>query len=537
MKKQKVGSDAKTFTVKLFNIFKVILIDWPMIVDPDSIAHTVNTSKSEVYNYYSVTNPTGRALHQVLQEFCILNYILFPRSFLRFIRNQILDTKDIRVNNPSSTSPLVLSAIGETVEFYLQFVKFNTDSLYNFETHELNLDRWKNIDFDKRILDFKLFGTKTTHQDSTLRKAFSPDGDSNNSIEDFDNFSQLEQLLQENRPREFWWQRIMGVQRWIELFFTNEPASSKDKFTSEVTDLHKQLLLVKNELLYEKCLRKELEQHCHKLQSERIQSWKDQASSDALQKKIAQQANDIHRLQEEVQIWKKADREARDRLHHWDTTLQSNLQSANATIKKLTEDYLTHSEKVDALKFQIEELKKESNVKSNRIYELETKVSENNSRMEKLKEQESKMASLMKEVHLWERSHSKLVATMKQNKELSEGIIFRNKIIDGISRKLELAQEKLHEASSLIHTKTEYIKQLKTEVFEANKFVTEWKETLEYHRTVSTEKMKALEQKYDTVKNLNAILQKKITEMRFNMEENNRKGDQFGGSGNQSLQL
>ena len=33
MKKQKIGSDPKTFSAKLFNISKIVLIDWPIIVD------------------------------------------------------------------------------------------------------------------------------------------------------------------------------------------------------------------------------------------------------------------------------------------------------------------------------------------------------------------------------------------------------------------------------------------------------------------------------------------------------------------------
>lgn len=310
----------------------------------------------------------------------------------------------------------------------------------------------------------------------------------------------------------------MGVQKWIETSFTNESTINKEQFTLDVTELHKSILLLKNEILYEKCLKQELQQRCQKLRLEQLDSWKEKALVDSLHKKIKMQTIEIHRLQEEVKIWKKADRDARDRLNHWDTTLQSNLQSANSTIKRITEDCLTNSEKVDTLRYQIEELKNELNSKSNRIYELETIVSESSSRMEKAREQEAKLDALMKEVHLWERGHSKLIATIKENKELNEGIIFRNKIIDGISRKLELNQEKLQNASSWIHSRTEYINSLKAELVQSNNTIARWKEIMQQQENVHAENIRVLQQKYDTIKNLNTILQNKITEMRFRQE-------------------
>jgi len=517
MKKQRLGTEPKLFCQTLFSVVKSIIVDWPNIISDESKGSSseVLQLSSDIDQIYSFSHPIGRNLHLAMQEFVQLNYILFPRLFLRNVRTQILSQNNQRTTGMSQAT---LSAIAETLEQYLEHMKFNTYLLHSLESCELNMERWKTMDIDRWILNFKTYGSRGTQQESTLRKALSPDDLESVPRGDDDSYSQLEQLFQENRPREFWWQRIMGVQKWIETSFTNENTINKERFTSDVTELHKSVLLLKNELLYEKCLRQELQQHCQKLRLEQVDSWKEKAIVDSLNKKIKMQTVEIHRLQEEVKIWKKADREARDRLNHWDTTLQSNLQSANNTIKKVTEDCLTYSEKVDTLRYQIDELKKELNVKSSRIYELETIVSESSSRMEKAREQEVKLEALMKEVHLWERSHSKLIATIKQNRELNEGIIFRNKIIDGISRKLELSQEKLQDASAWIHSKTEYISSLKTELLQSNKTIAKWKEVLQQQEVVHAENQRVLQQKYDTIKHLNTILQNKITEMRFRQD-------------------
>jgi predicted nucleic acid-binding Zn-ribbon protein len=311
----------------------------------------------------------------------------------------------------------------------------------------------------------------------------------------------------------------MMLQNWIQMFFNNESEERKSEYSNDITTLQKHVLLFRNEILYERFLRKQLEDYIKVLKYDNVSSWETKSAHQSLEKRVKYQASEIKRLQEEVQLWKKADRDSRNRLDHWDEKLNTKMTSLTESNQKLTEENLNLNESVDTLRYQIKSLQSELENKNNLIYELKTKSTENGSRLQKLKGKETQLEMLTEEVHMWERSHSKFLTTSRENRELMEGIVFRDKIIEAITAKLDQSREKMHQLSSSLHTKNALITTMKNEAGNYNEQLRKTKNLGDHQLAVVNEKLKALQHKYEALKGYHLALQKKIIQLRSEQQQ------------------
>jgi len=426
-------------------------------------------------------------------------------------------------------------------------------------------------------------------------------------------FSELEHLLQENTPREVWWQRITSLQNWIELIFRKGDlmsAMAASSFSNELPYLQQTILSLRNELLYERVARQQLEeqlqnvnkysssssgsgnliggliggnsgsgnssgsssasssinnssgvhsregsggslvnyaQHQMQLQQGSYSSpnsplqqqqqhqypiihaaspalvnhdmWEHQVNVEALIEKNKQQEIEIQKLKQSLQAVRVSERDARARATSWDQKLQSNLSQLQHNQHKLQEENINLKEGLDLSKKQLEQLKAELENKSQRIYELETRVTENNSKLEKLKQSELKLEHLQEEVLMWERSHAKWVNAAKQNKQLTEGIVFRDKVIDALTLRLDLTMDKTRQLTSALHSKAEMLSQAKTESEKHADEIKHHKQLLEYQQANSQEQMATVQKKYALLKEINLELQQQMLKLRNELSE------------------
>lgn len=121
-----------------------------------------------------------------------------------------------------------------------------------------------------------------------------------------------------------------------------------------------------------------------------------------------------------------------------------------------------------------------------------------------------KLETLEEEIQMWERYYSQWVKTNEDNKKLSNGIIFRDKIIKALSRKLEDVTEKRRMLSSALQENNMMLQSLKKKAESHYSEEKEYKKILEFHKNISEEKIAAIQQKYQTIKDINALLEEKL---------------------------
>lgn len=318
---------------------------------------------------------------------------------------------------------------------------------------ELKLDEWRKIDIQGLLCNFQL--SKTTQTESKQVELKAPDTVPHTSSEGNSfvaAYSELEQMFQENTPREVWWQRILSLQSWIEMFFVKSDPSASVMYSSDINQLQKQVLVIRNELLYERVARQQMEQQMQHINKSNVDEWESSIQVDALNLKVKQQKQEISKLKDEILALRQQEKQHKNRLNNSDVRTNSSLQDNIAVSAKLKEENTLLKESIDQLQHQNSQLKKDVESKAIKIFELETRVTENASRLQKLKQTELKIEHLQEEVFMWERSHSKWMNTAKQNKQLVDGLSLRDKMINALYAKHEITTDKMRQLSLSLHS-------------------------------------------------------------------------------------
>lgn len=391
---------------------------------------------------------------------------------------------------------------------------------------ELRLDEWKKVDIDKLLSEYQFLRTSIPSiSEQAVKHALVSQTTASTQQEQHDSeskkrnesisaaFSELEQMFQEYTPREVWWQRITSLQNWIELFFRKSDVvqvsslASSSSFNTEISQLQRQVLVLRNELLYERVARQQLEYQLQHVKSCPNGNWELQANFEAITHKCKQQEVEVEQLKREIQVVRSSEKDARSRITTWDQQVQKSLVQSQEVQRRLQEENLNLKEMVDKLKQEMEQQKQELEQKSQRIYELETKVTENNSKLEKLKQSEFKVEHLQEEVLMWERSHAKWINTAKQNKQLSEGIIFRDKMIDAIMAKVSQTLDKQRRLTNDKIIMGETVAQMKRDSEKHVEEIHYFKQLLEQQQASAQEQIASVNKKYMFIKELNIQLQ------------------------------
>lgn len=146
LSKQRI-TDPKNFTFTIFSVFKTILQDWALFLDNSTTSVTPSLEQMSTFDRQS--------LRSCLKEYCQLCYILFPCSFLDFLRTQVFTTKkETQQKN---------NIMSEIIEEFLRDMKFNPWLLYTTESHEFDMEQWQKIDFTGLLIKYKSVSILLNH--------------------------------------------------------------------------------------------------------------------------------------------------------------------------------------------------------------------------------------------------------------------------------------------------------------------------------------------------------------------------------------
>lgn len=316
----------------------------------------------------------------------------------------------------------------------------------------------------------------------------------------------IEKLYGEETSLESWGKKISELQNYIEVYFDKQ----KTTFSSETQKLQKDMLVIKNQLLYERFMRLQLEKANKKLQKRIAKSWETEAQYIAIDEKYKQQENEVKNLKEQLLSYKKQRDYAKELHNHWDNILQNNLDKLQRELKKMNEKNLNLEENIDYLNEQIHKLNTGTDNNINEIYDLKVRLIVEEEKTKKLEIVKEKYNKIQEELFMLEQTRNQLAEAINNNKNLNSKIYYRDHVIKSLNSQLETSHEKIRNVLSLVHEKDITLDTFKKQIETQYNEIQELKSLLDYQMNVNTEKLNSIERKYKTVKDINLLLFEKI---------------------------
>lgn len=316
----------------------------------------------------------------------------------------------------------------------------------------------------------------------------------------------IEKLYGEETTLESWGKKISELQNYIEVYFDKQ----KTSFSSETQKLQKDLIILKNQLLYERYMRSQQEKANKKLQKKLTKYWETEAQFIAIDEKYKQQEYELKNIKEQLLTFRKQKDYSKELHNHWDNILQSNLEKTQKELKKLNEKNLNLEETIDLLETQIQKLIMNSDSKINEIYNLKVRLIVEEEKNKKLEIINEKYNKIQEELFMLEQTRNLLSEALNNNKNLTSKIYYRDHVIKSLNSQLETSNEKIRNLLSLVHEKDITLDTFKKQIETLYNEIQELKSILDYQTNVNNEKIVSLEKKYKTIKELNLLLIEKI---------------------------
>eukprot|EP01080_Neovahlkampfia_damariscottae_P002167 gene2167-2032_t len=409
-----------------------------------------------------------------LKQFGKLLYTIFPHSFLEFVRKNELNVENL-MKNYAFNPRLLLSP-----------------------ANELKLESMKNLNFKQIMNDSDLY-QKRNKIDASY---FSTE------------LKNIEKLDADNTSLDVWWQKISDLQNYIEDYFEKE----KTIYTNDLTKLQKKYLVLKNEKIFERFMRKKHENYSKELKKKLINSWELEDKLIDSSRRNDQQLEEIKILKNEMKKLKEINIRTKDTQINWEAKVQNNLDQTNFRIKGLLEKKLILDEKIDTLEHENYQLKEVLDSKVTEIYQLKTRLNFLNTKEVESLKMKKKLDSLQEEIFIFEQNQTLLLESIVKNQKLSSEILHRDKIIQALNKKLDNSLEKLRHINSIIYEKDLNISSYKLKVENQFNELQQEKQNIIYLTNVFEDKINSISRKYKTSKDINLYLEERILQMNSKIE-------------------
>jgi hypothetical protein len=408
------------------------------------------------------------------KQFGKLLYTLFPHFFLEFVRKNELSVEKLMKNYP-----------------------FNQRLLLN-PLNELKYESLKQINFKELINESDLY-QKKNKLDATY---FSTE------------LKNIEKLDADSTSLDVWWELVSNLQNSIEDYFEKE----KSTYTNDLTKLQKDYLVLKNEIIFERFMRRKHQNYSKELKNKLTNTWKLENNLIASTKKIEQQEEEIKILKKDIVNLKALNVKSKEIQMNWETKIQNNLDTSTFRIKELTAKKLLSDERIDTLQHENEQLQDVLDSKVTEIYQLKTRLSYLSSKVSESIKMKKKLDSLEEEIFIFEQNQTLLLESILNNQKLSSEILHRDKIIQALNKKLENSLERLRHINSIIHEKDKHIESYKHKIEKQFDEIQQQKQNIDHLSNVYEEKMNSLQKKYKTSKEINIYLEDRILQLNSKIE-------------------
>eukprot|EP01087_Luapelamoeba_hula_P003209 TRINITY_DN13000_c0_g1_i1.p1 TRINITY_DN13000_c0_g1~~TRINITY_DN13000_c0_g1_i1.p1 ORF type:complete len:934 (+),score=134.77 TRINITY_DN13000_c0_g1_i1:244-2802(+) len=289
---------------------------------------------------------------------------------------------------------------------------------------------------------------------------------------------------------------------------------------SDLIVLQQQLLILRNELLFERYLRTQLFRRFGSLQRDFLSAVSSDANSSAMAEKILEQRAEHERMQAMMLAEQQELHELSSRHRKWSEELHERT-------KKITVHSQALEKANDRLLFQLrykdddlKHLQRALDQASSRVKELEIKLADASGQLFQQEDLQRKTKQLNEDLLMWGQRHATgaFADGTKEIDSLKLSIKERDALIQSLHEQLGESAKSHRSLQALFLDVKEKLSKLEREKDQKESLTSAQKQLLEYHKQITIQKILAVESKYDCIRGINTALEKHILRLEAELE-------------------
>eukprot|EP01135_Chromosphaera_perkinsii_P001079 Nk52_evm29s158 gene=Nk52_evmTU29s158 len=284
-------------------------------------------------------------------------------------------------------------------------------------------------------------------------------------------------------------------------------------FSKDVALLHRQILLLRNEVLFEQYLKEQLVQRVRRLHKEAVASVATESELQDMHNKLKMQTADYNRLQSAFVKQKVELMNIQDTHSKWEKELQSRLKKYKEDSKILCEENMSLKMENESQKISIETVSRDLEESKSNCFLIKSQLEDIRPRNDKLKSLESNIDNLVRDQLYWEQVQSRNVAEIADLKDtISETKKNNDLIVCSYEEELMFCRQTIKKQANKLEECYARIDQLEASLVTRDSSVKELKALIENIKSSSKAELLSVCDKYDSLKAVNMSLENRITD-------------------------
>eukprot|EP00002_Diphylleia_rotans_P010926 TRINITY_DN2161_c0_g1_i3.p1 TRINITY_DN2161_c0_g1~~TRINITY_DN2161_c0_g1_i3.p1 ORF type:complete len:463 (+),score=93.94 TRINITY_DN2161_c0_g1_i3:1033-2421(+) len=316
---------------------------------------------------------------------------------------------------------------------------------------------------------------------------------------------------------------IITTQENIEKEFIRLPnADMKDpgaysflvsaKLSRTVTSLQRDVLLLRNELLFMRFLHRHQNECIRELYKKSIENVENQSQVQNMVSKLQIQHAKIKSLQSSLESTRQEFKEYKERQQKWENELQLKISKLTSDRQMLSEHNIGMSEEYELIRRELEVCKSKLNEKANANLQLQARLDEALARIPHAAQFGDRSLQMLQQIQVL----SNLLQNVQKSEEEWKG---KCHLATALHAKLKSSLDKQTMALNDIPRFQTEIASLEKEVAHKESQVKEARQIVEKTHMICEAKMNATEEKYRIVRDLNRRLEDQLSKLMIQLSE------------------
>jgi len=278
-------------------------------------------------------------------------------------------------------------------------------------------------------------------------------------------------------------------------------------------------LVLRNELLFERYLRQQYRRRFGTVQKDLMVTESEQNEKQALYDKIKEQQASISQLQSVVAGFQKEISKVTDKYEKFLKEINEKIKSVNEENQIVKEENRTAKLELEVKDLELGGLKQELDHANKRLFELESHLQDTSAKKLQQEDYKKHFLNIREELLAWQQHQQLNLDKLEKAKEAISLIAHQKEAFTKLNQQLERNLEDNAELKMRVKESEERSSQLSKEVEQTKALLENHKSLLQLQQQASEEKRKAIEDKYITIKQINAGQEKRLFDMEVLLEK------------------
>eukprot|EP01114_Cavostelium_apophysatum_P022771 TRINITY_DN8354_c0_g1_i2.p1 TRINITY_DN8354_c0_g1~~TRINITY_DN8354_c0_g1_i2.p1 ORF type:complete len:825 (-),score=222.42 TRINITY_DN8354_c0_g1_i2:241-2715(-) len=303
-------------------------------------------------------------------------------------------------------------------------------------------------------------------------------------------------------------------------------SKSDGKVDRSVSELHRdvavlsrEVLTLRNELLFEKYLKQQYVRRFGNMQKELSTKRVEGGEVQALQSVVADQRLIIGQLKEQYAHIKQENQDTKKKFDMWREECEVRFAKIRESYKSLQEENQMLYNDKERLEENAATLKVECDRAENKTFELESRLQNLSSKLVQQEEFKKYIHNLDQQLLMWQHQHQVNLEKIETAREAISLAALRQDTVNLLSSQLESSQESNGVLKSKLRDLEDKVAQQDKDLEASQAAIETQKRYLRGQQSISIDKLSAVEDKYNCIKQINMGLEKRILELQVKLEK------------------